>query len=185
MNSSLSKYARYLLWWTGLWILLTVMTQLPECYQRSNAMDAGTPSFIYRDLAEFVMWRALCEVPFGLLWGSLSWWLYLRRFDVQRHLIPPEVLLQKNSFSPFRRLMTSSTPLVALMQGVIFGLPLALLYTGFANFGMGNDDVPSVTINDQNITTEAVGIVMAFILPTLVASSLAGGRRWLRRKEGR
>ncbi len=59
------------------------------------------------------------------------------------------------------------------MQGVVFGLPLAGLYTLFANFGMGNDDVPSVTINDQSIAIEAAGIVLAFVLPTLLAGSLA------------
>ena len=167
MNNLLCKYMWYLLCWTGFWILLTVATQLPECYQRSNATDAGTPSFIYRDLAEFAMWRAVYEVPFGLLWGSLSWWLYSRRFDVQRH---------------FARLIMSATILVALMQGVVFGLPLAYLYTLFANFGMGNDDVPPVTINDQSIAIEAVGIVFAFILPTLFASSMAERFVWPRRR---
>jgi len=169
------KYGWYLLCWVGLWVLLTVTTQLPECYQRSMSFDAGTPAAIDRDLAEFAATRAFYEVLFGLFWGSVSWALQsygLYLFDntpllkwLRRRWVFP---------SPLVRPVLAATLLAAFIEGFGFGLPLAGFYVSAANFslGIGNDAVPPVTINDQSITVQAVGIMLAFILPTLAAGYL-------------
>ncbi|MGI4790571.1 MAG: hypothetical protein ACRYFS_17185 [Janthinobacterium lividum] len=186
MSRTLPKFVLYLLCWTGLWIVITVVTQMPECYQRSNALDAGTPSAIYRDLGEFAEYRALLEIPFGLLWGSVSWGLQFGGISVLRRFPVPKLLQAKGVTSPsFVWPTITATILVSLLEGAVFGLPAAALNTSFANFDLVSDDMPSVTINTQSIAIEAAGIVLAFVLPTLIAGCVTSRSTGLRRKIAR
>ena len=43
MKCARLPYGRYLLWWCGVWLLVTVPTQLPECYERTRV---GAPGII-------------------------------------------------------------------------------------------------------------------------------------------
>ncbi len=63
--------ARYLLWWFGLWLLLTVPTQLPECYERSVVNAPGEHMSVFGGLIKFAGGRLLIEIPFGVIWASL------------------------------------------------------------------------------------------------------------------
>ena len=168
------NYGWYLLCWASFWVLITVTTQLPECYQRSMSLDAGTPAAIDKDLAEFAATRALYEVPFGLFWGSVSW--ALQRCGLYLFGNTPLLLkwLRRGSnLSPVVWPDVAATLLAACIEGFAFGLPLASLYISVANFSM-LDDAPPVTISDQSISIESVGIVLAFVLSTLVAGFMTG-----------
>ena len=169
------NYGRYLLCWAGLWVLLTVTTQLPECYQRSMSLDAGTPAAINRDLAEFAATRAFYEVLFGLFWGSVSWAVQSYGLFLFGNTPLLKWLRRRGVFpSPFVRPVLAATLLAAFIEGFAFGLPLAAMYVSVAHssLGAGNDAISPVTINDQSIIVQAAGIVLAFVLPTLAAGCL-------------
>ncbi len=75
------RYGSYLAWWCGTWLLITVLTQMPEYYERSLVLAPWEHSSISSELAGFAGGTSLMELVFGLLWGSLSCCLFGRRED--------------------------------------------------------------------------------------------------------
>lgn len=148
-------------------MLITVVTQLPECYERALTFTTEKPSSV---ICRFAETRALAEVPFGLIWGSLSWLLYLGGLKLFRRFPVPNRLKQRGILSPSLVWpVFAATVSIAALEGLILGWPLAGLYSGFVNTNLPPGDYPFVMVSDRSIMVGALGIVSAFVLPTLAA----------------
>ena len=150
------RYGPYLAWWCGTWLLITVLTQMPEYYERSLVLAPWEHSSIGSEMIGFAGGTSLIELICGLLWGSLSWLLQwgfaaLRSFWPR---VPTVVLL-------------------VCVEGLLLGLPLANINTSMANFSLAGEDTPPVTISDGSIRIESIGILLAFPLACLVAGRMA------------
>lgn len=167
------KYGWYLLWWSGLWVLLTVGTQMPECYERAVTLTTGRLFDNLKELAGYAASRLLFEVPLGLFWGSISWLLLWGGVSVFRRTFMPRLLQRNGRSSPsFLWPVLAATIGIAIIEGLILGLPLAGFNTSDVNFDIS--DAPFVKISDRSILIENIGIVSAFVLPTLIAGYMTG-----------
>lgn len=168
-------YSRYLLWWCGVWLLTTVPTQLPECYERSKVYAPGDHLSVFSELMQFAGSRALVEVFFGLIWGSLSWLLQWGASAAVGQFRVPS-LFQRGALTG---LWFHLAPIVLLVcvEAMVLGVPLGYMNTNLANFTLGPDDSPLVTISDPSIRIESAGIMLAFPLACLFAGYFAIGRR--------
>lgn len=175
MTPTRPNYGRYLLWWGAAWLLLTVPTQLPECYERSVVNVPKDRMSIFGELIKFANGRLLIEVPLGVIWASLSWLLQWGMSVWLGRLPAPGYLRTERT----KRLWASmaAVVLLAAVEVVVLGLPLAYLNTDFANFSLAIDDTPAVTITDRSIMIESLGILLAFPLACLVAGYFGGCRR--------
>ncbi len=140
-------------------MLITVTTQLPECHEFAVSWSNGKSAGILYQLACLVAFRTFCEVLFGFFWGILSWFLQWGSIS----------LLKRSRVRP----VLAAAILVAGLEGLILGWPLAWAYAGTVNFNMDDDPRPPVTISDRSIMIEFVGIIIAFVLPSLVAGCMA------------
>ncbi len=175
MTPTRPNYGLYLLWWGAAWLLLTVPTQLPECYERSVVNAPEDRMSIFGELIKFAGGGLLIEVPFGLMWASLSW---LLQWGVSIWLgRRPEPRFLRTEGSKRLWAGMAAVVLLAAVEAVVLGLPLAYLNTTFANFSLAIDDTPAVTITDRSIMIESTGILLAFPLACLVAGYSSGRGR--------
>lgn len=145
------RYGLYLLWWCGVWLLTTVPTQMPELYERSLVNGPWEHISVFSEMMGDAGGRLLLEIPFGLMWGSLSW------------------LLQWGISSKQSRSPMTAVVLVALVEAALLGLPLAYINTGLVNFSLGTEDRPAAIITNRSILIESTGILLAFTLACFVA----------------
>ena len=173
------RYGLYLLWWCGVWLLMTVPTQLPELYERSLVNRPWEHTSVFSEMMGDAGGRLIMEIPCGLMWGSLSWLLQWGASAAVCRLRPPR-LFQRGALPG---LWSCLAPIVLLACGeaTVFGVPLGNMNAGLVNFSLCTDDSPPVTITDGSIRIESAGIMLAFPLACIVAGLLttffAAGRR--------
>lgn len=175
MKCARLPYGRYLLLWCGVWLLVTVPTQLPECYERCKVGAPGDHLGIFSELMRVTGSRSLIEVFLGGLWGSLSWLLQWGASAAMGRLPAPR-LFQPGALTDHRR-QIASIVVLAGVEAILFGLPLAGMNVGFINYSLRMDDSPLLTITDGSMRTECMGILSAFPLACLIAGFLAAKRR--------
>ena len=175
MTPTRPNYGRYLLGWLGVWLLLTVPTQLPECYERSMVNAPWEDSSVFSELVGFAGSRSLVEVPCGLVWASLSWLLQWGTSSTLGRL-RKAAYFQGRDFRPCLWGM-ASVVLLACGETVLLGAPLAHENTDWANFSLCIEDSPAVTITDRSIRIESTGILLAFPLACLAAGYFGGVRQ--------
>ncbi len=153
-------------------MLITIITQLPESHERAVSLTSGKSADIAYQLACFAAARMLFEVLCGLSWGTLSWLLQWGGINLLRRSAVPKVLQRRGVLSPSVIWpVLPATVLIAVVEGLILGWPLAVANTDTVNFDIS--DAPFVMITDGSILIGSVGIVVAFVLPSLVAGCMA------------
>lgn len=161
------NYGQYLLWWCVVWFPVTVFTQMPECYERSLSLAQWRHTSIPNELVGFIFSRSLMELPFALLWGSLSW------LSLWAALVILDRFVRRSSLQYYERSVLGIAlcviVLLATLQAVALGVPLARWNTNEANFSLAIEDDPAVTITDRSIGIESDGIVLVFQMACLVA----------------
>ena len=175
MTLTRPNYGRYLLGWLGMWLILTVPTQLPECYERSITIAAVNKSSAFSELLGFAGLRLFMELPCGLMWGSLSWLLQRGTSSIMDQFFAPDFLRHK----AMKRLWVgmAAVAVLAFAEAILLGVPLAYTNTSMANFSLAIDDAPAVTITDRSILIESTGILLAFPLACLAAGYFGGVER--------
>ncbi len=173
----IASYALYLLWWCAVWLLITVPTQLPECYERSKVNAPWEHTGIFNELMGFLGSRLLMEIPFGLIWGSLSWLLQWASSAIVGRFPMPHLLEKRVSTSLWFHIVP--LVLLACVEAILLSIPLGYLNADWANFSLAIEDSPPVTISDNSIRIESAGIMLAFPLACMVAGYLAVKRRHL------
>ena len=166
MTSLRPRYGRYLLWWCAVWFPVTLLTQMPECYERSPSLAQWRHTSIPSETVGFAFSRLLMEVPFALLWGSLSWLLLWGALVIENRLDRRSVQYREK---PVAATIVRAIVLVAALEAVILGVPLARMNTECANFSLATDDEPAVTITDRSVGIESGGVLLVFPLASLAA----------------
>lgn len=164
-------YGRYLLWWCAVWFLVTLLTQIPECYERSKSLAPWRHTTIPGELVGFAFSRLLIGVPFALLWGSLSWLLLWGTLAILNWCVKRNGLQNYNKST--RGIVVVVVLLAAIAETVALGAPLANWNTNTANVSLAIEDSPAITISDRSIGIESDGILLVFPLSFLVAGFAA------------
>lgn len=167
MTRQRPNYGQYLLWWCIVWFPITVLTQMPECYERSRSLAPWLHTSVPGELIGFAFSRLLAELPFGLLWGSLSWLLLWGALGMLGKFVR-QSSLQYHDRSALG-IVLCVVVLLATLQTIALGVPLARWNTGAANFSLATDDAPTLTITDRSIGIESDGVLLVFPLACLVA----------------
>ena len=168
-------YGRYLLWWCAAWFSITVLTQMPECYERSQSLAPWRHTSIAGELVGFAFSRLLTEVPFALLWGSFSWLLSWGLFALLSK-IDGRGRSQYN-IELTLAIVVKAVLLLAALETIALGVPLASINTDWANFSMAIDDAPALTITDRSIGIQSSGILLVFPLACLIAGFMTARHR--------
>ena len=126
------------------------------------------------ELIKFAGGGLLIEVPFGLMWASLSWFLQWGVSSLLNQFRAAGFLPREASTRPWANM--DAVLALAFVEAIALGVPLAYINTGLVNFSMATDDAV-VTITDRSIMIESVGILLAFPLACLAAGYFGGRGR--------
>jgi len=161
---------RYLVAWILAWVAIIMLSMTPEMwpgvseFMPGELIDAscGSPSVrSIADLAYWLLWIGTVELICGLFWGVLALVLhYAVRWCSK------DLLSKLGRPAPVQTLKVAVV--VAIVMGLAFGVPLAVITIQSRNFSMVTEDCP-IIISHWAVVEEASSIVVAFVVACFVA----------------